>query len=172
MGFFDVYCLSCFEDKHYYVRMVKVGLILDRKDFIKDGYLVNEEQYPRGVAKAARKKGKASASMSQREVEAIEEKEEEYVLKEEDNTVNLSDDKIRPEGGDWSPLTEAHLTSLDVDMDVLICWRNVMTPWSLFAKMLSSTEKRVHILAPLLRLAKQRRPSKVVLVLPQKSCHW
>ena len=40
--------------------------------------------------------------------------------------------KIGAPGGSEPPLTEAHLTSPDVDVDVLIRRRNVMTSQALF----------------------------------------
>ena len=71
MNFIDVYCLSHFEYKQYYARMVKVALILDRKDFLADGYLVDKEVYPRVLPKPAGRKGKAPASHSQVEEKTI-----------------------------------------------------------------------------------------------------
>ena len=75
MNSLDVYCLSHFEDKQYYARMVKVALTLDRKDFLPDGYLVDEEVYPRVPYKPAGRKGKAPASSSQVEEETAEDEE-------------------------------------------------------------------------------------------------
>ena len=64
MNSLNVYCLSHFEDKQYYARMVEVALTLNRKDFLPDGYPVDEELYPRVPPKPAEKKGKAPASSS------------------------------------------------------------------------------------------------------------
>ena len=55
--------------------MVKVALTLDWKDFLADGYPVDEEVYSRVPPKPARKKGEASASFSQVEEETIDDKE-------------------------------------------------------------------------------------------------
>ena len=97
------------------------------------------------MAKAARKKGKASSSASQREAQAMEEEEEEDVPEEEDNTVNLTNDKFGPEVGDQLPVIGAYLTSLDANMDIFIYRRNVMTPRSLFAEdAVVEEEKRLH----------------------------
>ena len=75
MNSLDVYCLSHFEDKQYYARMVKVALTLDWKDFLADGYPVDEEVYPRVPPKLVGRKGKAPASSSQVEEETIDDKE-------------------------------------------------------------------------------------------------
>ena len=75
MNSLDVYCLFHFEDKQYYARMVEVALTLDRKDFFPDGYLVDEELYPRVPPKPAGKKGKAPASSSQVEEEIVDNEE-------------------------------------------------------------------------------------------------
>ena len=75
MNSLDVYCLSHFEDKQYYARMVKVALTLSRKDFLADGYPVDEEVYLRVLPKPAGKKGKAPASSSQVEEETIDDEE-------------------------------------------------------------------------------------------------
>ena len=92
----DVYCLSHFEDKQYYVWMVEVALTLDRKDFLADGYPVDEEVYPRVPPKPAGRMEKAPASSSQVE-ETIndEEQEDDADAEEDDDVVNLSDDKNR-----------------------------------------------------------------------------
>ena len=134
MNSLDVYCLSHFEDKQYYARMVEVALTLDRKDFLPDGYLVDEEVYPRVPPKPAGRKGKAPASSSQVEEETAkdEEQDDDPDAEEDDDALNLSDDKIGAPGGSKPPLIGAHLTSLDADVDVLIHRRNVMTPRTLF----------------------------------------
>ena len=64
MNSLDVYCLSHFEDKQYYARMVEVALTLDWKDFLPNGYPVDEEVYPRVPPKPAGRKGKVPASSS------------------------------------------------------------------------------------------------------------
>ena len=64
MNSLDVYCLFHFEDKQYYTWMIEVVLTLDRKDFLADGYPVDDEVYPRVPPKLARRKGKAPASSS------------------------------------------------------------------------------------------------------------
>ena len=132
MNSLDVYCLSHFEDKQYYAWMVEVVLTLNRKDFLLDGYLVDEEMYSRVPPEPARKKGKALASFSQVEEETMEEEEQEDVAEEEDNAINLNDDKIGAPGGSEPSLTGAHLTSAYVDVNILICRRNVLMPRSLF----------------------------------------
>ena len=98
-----MYCLSHFEDKQYYAWIVEVVLILDRKDFLADGYPMDEEMYPRVPPKLVGKKGKALASSSQVEEEIMEDKEQEDVAKEEDNAINLSDDKIGAPRGSEPP---------------------------------------------------------------------
>ena len=80
MNSLDVYCLSHSEDKQYYARMVEVALTLDRKDFLPDGYPVDEEVYPRVPPKPAGRKGKAPASSSQVEEETAEDEEQEMIL--------------------------------------------------------------------------------------------
>ena len=134
MNSLDVYYLSHFEDKQYYARMVEVALSLDRKDFLLDGYPVDEEVYPRVPPKPARRKGKAPASSSQVEEETAEDEEQDddADAKEDDDAINLSDDEIGALGGSEPPLTGAHFTLPDVDVDVLIRQRNVMTPRMLF----------------------------------------
>ena len=59
-----MYCLSHFEEKQFYMRMVGVGLDLDWKDFVANGYYVDEEKYPRTTPKTSRWKEKAPASSS------------------------------------------------------------------------------------------------------------
>ena len=134
MNSLDVCCLPHFEDKQYYARMVEVALTLDRKDFLPDGYLVDEEVYPRVPPKLAERKGKAPASSSQVEEEIAEDEEQDDDpdAEEDDDVVNLSDDEIGAPGGSEPPLTGAHLTLPDVDVDILIRRRNVMTPRTLF----------------------------------------
>ena len=132
MNSLDVYCLFHFEDKQYYARMVEVALTLDRKDFLPDGYPVDEEVYPRVPPKPAGRKGKAPASSSQMEEETAEDEEQDDDVEEDDDTLNLSHDEIGAPGGSEPPLTGAHLTSPDAVVDVLIRRRNVMTPRTLF----------------------------------------
>ena len=107
MNSLDVYCLSHFEDKQYYAWMVEVALTLDRKDFLPDGYPVDEEVYPRVPPKPAGRKGKAPASFSHVEEETIDDKkqEDDADIEEEDDAVNLSDDEIGAPGGSEPPLT-------------------------------------------------------------------
>ena len=132
MNSLDVYCFSHIEDKQYYVQMVEVALTLDRKDFLADGYPVDEEVYPRVPPKLAGKKEKALASFSQVEEETMEEEEQEDVAEEENNVVNLSYDEIGAPSGSEPPLTGVHLTLPDVYVDILICRRNIMALQSLF----------------------------------------
>ena len=129
MSSLDVYCLSHFEDKQFYAAMVEIGLTLDRNDFFPNGYLVDEEKYPRTAAKSVGRKEKVVASSSQQETEVMED-DEDNVL-EEDNCVDLSDDEIGPPGGSDPPLSGARLTSPDVDREVLRR-RTVMIPRTLF----------------------------------------
>ena len=83
--------------------MVELALTLDRKDFLADGYPMDEERYLRVPPKPAGKKKKALASSSQVEEETMEEEEHEDVAKEEDNAVNLSNDKIDALDGSEPP---------------------------------------------------------------------
>ena len=129
MSSFNVYCLSHFEDKEFYTTMVEIGLTLDHKDFIPNGYHVYEEKYPRTTSKTAGRKGKALVSSLQQEIEVVEEEEEDAA--EEENRINLSDDNIGAPSGSEPSLSGAHLTSLDVDREVL-GRRNVMTSRTLF----------------------------------------
>ena len=108
--------------------MVEIGLMLDRNDFLPNGYLMDEEKYPRTAAKSVGRKGKAVAS-SQQEIEVMEDEEEN--VSEEDNCVDLSDDEIGPLGGRDPPLSGARLTSPNADREVLRR-RTVMTPRTLF----------------------------------------
>ena len=62
----------------------------------------------------------------------MEDEEEEVVAEDGDNVINLNDNKLGALGGSEPPLTRAHLTSLDVDMEILMWRRSDMTPWSLF----------------------------------------
>ena len=50
--------------------------MLDRNDFLPNGYLVDEEKYPRTAPKSAGRKGKAAISSSQQETEVMEDKED------------------------------------------------------------------------------------------------
>ena len=99
-----------------------------------NGYPVDEEVYPRVPPKPAERKGKTHVSSSQVEEETIddEEQEDDANIEEDDDAVNLSNDKIGALGGSKPPLTRAHLTSHDADVDVLIRRRNIMTPRALF----------------------------------------
>ena len=125
----DVYYLSHFGDKQFYVAMVEIGLTLDRNDFLPNGYLVDKEKYPRIAATLAGRKGKAAASSLQQEIETVEDKEENVL--EEDNRIDLNDDEIGPPGGRDHPLSGASLTSPNVDRKVLRR-RIVMTLRTLF----------------------------------------
>ena len=58
----------------------------------------------------------------------MEEEDEEDVAEEEDNLADLSNDKVGTLGGSELLMGTAHLTSTDVDMEILLCRRNVMTP--------------------------------------------
>ena len=127
-----MYCLSHFVDKQFYAQMVVVGLDLDRKDFVADGYYVDEEKYPRAALKTSGRKGKAHASSSQLKEEGMEDEEEEVVAEDADDVVNFSDDEIGAPGGSEPPLTGAHLTSPDADTEILMRRRSVMIPRSLF----------------------------------------
>ena len=131
MSSLDVYCMSHFKDKKFYATMVEIGLTQDRKDFVPNGYHMDEKKYPKIAAKMVGRKDKALASSSQQETEVVEEEEEENVAKEE-NRINLSDDKIGAPGRSEPPLSGGHLTSLDADREVLHK-RNVMTPRTLFS---------------------------------------
>ena len=130
MSSFDVYCVSHFEDKQFYATMVEIGLMLDRNDFLPNGYLVDGEKYPRTAAKSAGRKEKVAASSSQQETEVMED-EEDNVL-EEDNRIDVSNDEIGPPGGSEPPLSGARLTSPDADREVLHK-RTIMTPQTLFS---------------------------------------
>ena len=112
--------------------MVEIGLTLDHKDFLPNGYHVDEEKYPKTAAKKAGKKDKALASSLQQETEVVEEEEAENVAKEE-NCIDLSDDEIGAPVGSEPPLSGAHLTFPDADREVLLHKKNVMTPWTLFS---------------------------------------
>ena len=92
--------------------MVEVALVFDQKDFLADGYLVAEEEYPRIPSNAGRKKEKDPASSSQCEEEIVEEEENKHIAKDGNNDVNLSNDKIGAPGGSDPPLIKAHFTSL------------------------------------------------------------
>ena len=129
MNSLDVYCLLHFKDKQFYAAMVEMGLMLDRNDFLPNGYLVDEEKYPRTAAKSAGRKGKAVTSSSQQETEVMEDKEDNAL--EEDNRIDVSDDEIGPPGGSEPPHSGAHLTSPDADREVLRK-RTVKTPRTLF----------------------------------------
>ena len=145
MSSLDVYCLSHFEDKEFYAAMVEIGLTLDCKDFLPNGYHMDEEKYPMTTAKMARKKGKALASSSQQETEVVEEEEEENVA-EEENHINLNDNKINAPGRSEHPLSGEHLTFPDVDREVLLRKRNVMTPQTVFSD--DVVVERVELLPP------------------------
>ena len=95
---------------------------------------MDEEVYPRVPPKPAGRKGKAPASSSQVEEDTAEDEEQDDDpdAEEDDDTLNLSDDEIGAAGGSEPPLTGAHLTSPDADVDVFIRQRNVMTPRTLF----------------------------------------
>ena len=121
--------MSHFEDKQFYAAMVEIGLTLDHNDFLPNGYLVDEEKYPKTVAKSAGKKKKTIASSSQQETEVMEDDEDN--VSEDDNRVDISDDEIGPPGGSEPPLSGARLTSPDADREVL-CRRIVMTLRTLF----------------------------------------
>ena len=129
MSSLDVYYLSHFEGKEFYATMVEIGLTLDCKDFVPNGYHVDEEKYLRTVAKTVGRKGKALASSSQQETKVVEEEEEDVA--EEENHIDLSDNKIGTPDGSEPPLSGVHLTSPDAYREVLRK-RNVMTPWTLF----------------------------------------
>ena len=129
MSSLDVYCLSHFEDKQFYAAMVEIGLTLDRNDFLPNGYLVDEEKYPRTAAKSAGRKGKGATSSSQQETQVVEEEEDNG--SDEDNRIDGSDNEIGPQGGCEPPLSGACLTSSDADREVL-CRRIVMTPRTFF----------------------------------------
>ena len=103
MSCLDVYSLLHFDYKEFYATMVEIGLTLDRKDFVPNGYHVDEENYPIVAAKMAGRKDKALASSSQQETEVVEEEEEENAAKEE-NRIDLNDDKIDAPGGSEPPL--------------------------------------------------------------------
>ena len=109
--------------------MVEIGLTLDRNDFLPNGYLVDEEKYPRTAAKSAGRKGKGAASSSQQEIEVVEEEEDNG--SDEDNRIDGSNDEIGPQGGSEPPLSGARLTSPDADREVLRR-RTVMTSRTLF----------------------------------------
>ena len=108
--------------------MVEIGLTLDCNDFLSNGYLVDEEKYPRTAAKSAGRKGKGATSSSQQETEVVEEEDN---GSEEDNRLDVSNDEIGPLGGSEPPLSGACLTSPDADREVLRR-RTVMTPRTLF----------------------------------------
>ena len=139
----DVYCLSHFEDKQFYAAMVEIGLTLDRNDFLPNGYLVDEEKYPRTAVKSAGRKGEAAASSSQQETEVMEDKEDN--VSEDDNHVDISDDEIGPPGGSEPPLSGAHLTSPNVEREVLRR-RTVMTLRTLFGD--DAMVERAELLPP------------------------
>ena len=111
---------------------MEIGLTLVRKDFVPNGYHVDEEKYLRTIAKTAGRKEKALASSLQQDTEVVEEKEEKNVAQEE-NHIDLNNNKIGALGGSEPPLSGVHLTSLDVEREVLLHKRNVMTPETLFS---------------------------------------
>ena len=98
-----------------------------------------------------------------------EEQEDDADIEEEDDAVNLSDDEIRAPGGSEPPLTRAHLTSPDADVDVLIRWRNVMTPRTLFDDDASVERPQLVTACPIVetrqaKRQKQSRPSSAPVV--------
>ena len=157
MSFLDVHYLSHFKNKEFYATMMEIGLTLDCKDFVPNGYHVDEETYPKTTAKTVGRKGKALASSSKQEMEVVEEEKEENVA-EEENCINLSDDEIGALGGSEPPLNGAHLTSLDVDREVLLRRRNVMIPQTLFND--DAVVERVELL-PLDTTIETRQAKKV-----------
>ena len=62
MSFLDVYSLLHFKDKEFYPAMVEIWLTLDHKDFLPNGYHVDEEKYPRTATKTVGRKDKAFAT--------------------------------------------------------------------------------------------------------------
>ena len=68
----------------------------------------------------------------QQELEVVEKEEKENVI-EEENCVDLNDDEIGTSDGSEPSHSGAHLTSPDADRKVLLCGRNVMTPWIVFS---------------------------------------
>ena len=134
--------------------------MLDSNDFLPNGYLVDEEKYPRTAAKSVGRKGKVVVSSSQQEIEVMEDEEEN--VSEEDNRVDLSDDEIGPPGGRDPPLNGARLTSPDADREVLHK-STVMTPRTLFGN--DAIVERAELLPPRptvktrqAKRAKQTRP--------------
>ena len=120
MSSLDVYCLLHFKDNEFYIAMVEIGHTLDRKDFLPNGYHMDEEKYPRTVTRTMEKKGKALASSSQQEIEVVEKEEKENVA-EEENRIDLNNNKIDAPGGSELPLNDVHLTSPYADREVLLC---------------------------------------------------
>ena len=79
----------------------------------------------------------------------MEEEEEEDVAKEEDNLVNLNNDKVGALSGSEHRIGGAHLTFPNVDMEILLQRRNVMSFGHSNLKILSSKEQCLCLLAPL-----------------------
>ena len=84
--------------------------------------------------------------------------------------MDLNDDEIGAPDGSEPPLSDAHLTSLDADREVLRR-RNVMTLRTLFSDDAVVERESFCLMVPLLKLDKQRGQSKVVVRLEQRCSH-
>jgi hypothetical protein len=58
MSYLDTFYVSHFEEKNKYICMTEKGLMLDKADFSKKGYEMDEDQFPRNLKKVASTSGR------------------------------------------------------------------------------------------------------------------
>jgi hypothetical protein len=63
MSCLDTFCISHFEEREEYSRMIEKGLELDKADFAVNGYEVDEEKYPQHGPKDASSSGRGKMKM-------------------------------------------------------------------------------------------------------------
>jgi hypothetical protein len=63
MSCLDTFCISHFEEREEYSRMIEKGLELDKADFAVNRYEVDEEKYPRHRPKDASSSGRGKMKM-------------------------------------------------------------------------------------------------------------
>ena len=136
-----MYYVSHYDEKQLFAHMGEMGLTLDPNlDFATNGYQMDEREHPRTASRASGRKGKAIVPSEDKEEDEEQEEEDRAGAgasqgANADTSISLSNnDEDIPSGGNKPPLTGAHLTSPNANVEALVQRRNVNAPRTLFVE--------------------------------------
>jgi hypothetical protein len=86
----DSFYIGHFDERDDFIHVTKKGLLLDKADFSKKGYRIDERKFPRNPEKVSSSSGKGKQKVD--ELINLSDDERENVIMEEDDAVHLSED--------------------------------------------------------------------------------